>query len=398
MTGSLKKQEKVLMNMNNEKTRARVIAFYLPQYHPVDVNDKIWGKGFTEWRNVTSAKPLFRGHYQPHLPADLGFYDLRIPEVREEQAALAREAGVEGFCYWHYWFKEGKEVLERPLDEVVSSKKPDFPFCIGWANHSWRTSTWTRVNADKPANQYIFEQEYPGAEDHRAHFYRLLDAFKDERYIKIEGKLLFVIYDIQGFKGFREFKEQWNQLATENDLPGFYFVSHTETVGHISVKDIKHIDKIVESSIRRAFELGADGVDTVNMRNAEFRAYGSLYKMLASFNRKNLSSLTLEKYDFRRIVKHLVVEQDEENNVFPEIIVGNDRSPRAGRKAIVYHHATPEAFYDGAKKVIDSVQMKDYEHRIIFLNSWNEWGEGMHMEPDLKNGKGFIKALREALK
>ena len=175
--------------------RARVIAFYLPQYHPVPENDKYWGKGFTEWRNVAKAKPLFPGHYEPRIPADLGFYDLRIPEIREQQAELAREAGVEGFCYWHYWFGNGEEVLQRPFDEVVASGNPDFPFCVGWANHSWTTKTWTKTKS-AAKDTCIFEQKYPGVEDYRVHFYRLLDAFKDRRYIKVEGRLLFVIFNI----------------------------------------------------------------------------------------------------------------------------------------------------------------------------------------------------------
>ena len=122
--------------------KARVIAFYLPQFHPIKENDEWWGKGFTEWTNVGKAKPLFKGHYQPRVPADLGYYDLRMPEVREAQADMAREAGIEGFMYWHYWFGNGKQILERPFNEVLSSGKPDFPFCLGWANHSWTRRTW----------------------------------------------------------------------------------------------------------------------------------------------------------------------------------------------------------------------------------------------------------------
>ena len=127
---------------------ARVIAFYLPQFYPIPENDEWWGPGFTEWTNVAKAKPLFKGHYQPRIPRDLGFYDLRVPEVREKQAQLAREAGIEGFCYWHYWF-EGKRLLERPINEVLSSGKPDFPFCFCWANHSWKAKTWTDGVKDK---------------------------------------------------------------------------------------------------------------------------------------------------------------------------------------------------------------------------------------------------------
>ena len=167
--------------MENTK-KARVIALYLPQYHPVAENDKYWGKGFTEWTNVAKAKPLFKGHYQPRIPADLGFYDLRLPQVRKEQAELAKEAGIEGFCYWHYWFGNGKEVLQMPFDEVVKSGEPDFPFCLGWALHDWTTKTWEK-GSSIAKDTMIFKQEFPGEEDDIKHFYRLLDAFKDKRYI-----------------------------------------------------------------------------------------------------------------------------------------------------------------------------------------------------------------------
>ena len=157
--------------------KARVIAFYLPQYHPIPENDKWWGKGFTEWTNVGRAKPLFRGHYQPRVPADLGYYDLRLPEVREAQAELAREAGIEGFCYWHYWFGNGKRLLERPFNEVLASGKPDFPFCLAWANESWKGF----LHGVKGHNTLI-EQNYFGADDYETHFREILPAFLDHRY------------------------------------------------------------------------------------------------------------------------------------------------------------------------------------------------------------------------
>ena len=147
---------------------ARIIANYLPQFHPIPENDKFWGKGFTEWTNVAKAKPFFKGHYQPRIPADLGFYDLRLPEIREQQAQLAREAGVEGFCYWHYWFGNGKQLLERPFQEVVASGKPDFPFCLCWANHDWSNRSWKK---DSKLDAMIAKQEYLGEKDHTEHFY-----------------------------------------------------------------------------------------------------------------------------------------------------------------------------------------------------------------------------------
>jgi lipopolysaccharide biosynthesis protein len=166
----------------------RIIAFYLPQFHPIPENDAWWGTGFTEWTNTTKAKPLFPGHYQPHVPADLGFYDLRVPETREAQASMARSYGVEAFCYHHYWFA-GKRLLERPLAEVLQSGRPAFPFCLCWANQTW-SGVWHGA-----PDRILVEQTYPGEEDHRVHFSALLPAFTDKRYLLVDGKPLFVVYD-----------------------------------------------------------------------------------------------------------------------------------------------------------------------------------------------------------
>ena len=171
----------------------RIIAFYLPQFHPFKENDEWWGKGFTEWTNVGKAKPLFKGHNQPRVPTELGYYDLRLPIVREQQAEMAREAGVEAFCYWHYWFGNGKRLIADIFDEVLYSGKPDFPFCLGWANHSWYAKNW---NADgTTTNKLLIEQTYPGIEDEKMHFAFLLKAFKDKRYTKVNGCPLFYIFD-----------------------------------------------------------------------------------------------------------------------------------------------------------------------------------------------------------
>ena len=255
------------------KTKARVIAFYLPQYHPIPENDKYWGKGFTEWNNVAKAKPLFRGHDQPRIPADLGFYDLRLPEIREQQAELAREAGVEGFCYWHYWMGGGKELLERPFNEVVDSGKPDFPFCLGWANHTWSTRTWNS-HKGREGGEVIAEQTYPGVEDYTDHFNKYLKAFKDKRYIKVEGKLLFVVFSPRHFDDFKTFKACWNRLATENGLEGFYFVGITENFGITSVtaegkkkrdyvaKTREEMELMANDSYQDIRDRGYDGVNS----------------------------------------------------------------------------------------------------------------------------------------
>jgi lipopolysaccharide biosynthesis protein len=187
----------------------RVIASYLPQFHPIPENDEWWGKGFTEWTNVGKAKPLFRGHYQPKVPADLGYYDLRLPETRQAQADLAKEYGVEAFCYWHYWFGNGRRLLERPFNEVLTSGKPDFPFCLGWANHSWEDKQFSKEGT----NRMLMEQLYPGEADYINHFNALLPAFKDKRYIRVDDKPLFMIYAPFLFNDVSNFISLWQKLA-----------------------------------------------------------------------------------------------------------------------------------------------------------------------------------------
>ena len=199
--------------------RARLIAFYLPQFHPIPENDKWWGTGFTEWTNVAKARPLFPGHYQPRMPADLGFYNLRLPEVRAAQAKLAREAGIEGFCYWHYWFG-GKRLLERPFNEVLISGQPDLPFCLGWANQTW-SGIWHGV-----PSRILMEQTYPGPIDHERHFHAVLPAFHNPRYIRVRNMPVFLIYQPNELPSLPAFIEQWQNLALRNGLQGIHFVAH----------------------------------------------------------------------------------------------------------------------------------------------------------------------------
>lgn len=380
--------------------KARVIALYLPQFHPLAENDKVWGPGFTEWTNVAKAKPLFRGHYQPRIPADLGFYDLRLPETRERQAEMAREAGIEGFCYWHYWMGNGKRLLNRPFDEVLASGKPDFPFCLAWANHDWTTKTWK----NNGGTTMISKQLYPGDEDYINHFNTVLPAFKDHRYITVDGKPLFCIFDPYGFADIERFMELWQKMAKENGLKGVYFVAmcnSTTTMVRNADGTIRRVLPNLESSaeVYKSFlDMGFHAVNSLGKSRAEM-LYSGKYKRLIRFVlQQRFSFMPTLKYDFSKITKYFFSPEDSWENVYPTILSQWDRSPRTGKSEGVYVNSTPENFQKHIEKALDVIKDKSPEHKILFLRSWNEWGEGNYVEPDLKYGHGFLDAIKNTIK
>lgn len=382
--------------------KARVIALYLPQFHPTPENDRWWGPGFTEWTNVAKAKPLFRGHQQPRIPADLGFYDLRLPETREQQAQLAREAGVEGFCYYHYWFGNGRQLLERPLQEVVASGKPDFPFCICWANHTWSNKTWERKSAVQK-NSVLMEQTYPGTEDDIAHFNTLLPMFKDRRYMTVDGKLIFAIYDPFGFKNVQQFIATWRRLAEENGLPGFHFIGMTPSTLTIRTAPDGTLQRVMpnlESSAeiyRRVLDLGFDAVNSLGKRRGEM-LYEGKWKNIAKTVLRHIGFPTGSmRYDYERTVRNYFAPEDTWENVYPSILPQWDRTPRVASMDGVYVNATPEKFENHIRLALSLIKDKQPEHRILFLKSWNEWGEGNYVEPDMEWGHGFIDAIHNAV-
>lgn len=379
--------------------KARVIAYYLPQFHPIPENDKYWGKGFTEWTNVAKAKPLFKGHYQPRIPADLGFYDLRLPEVREQQAQMAREAGIEGFCYWHYWFGNGKRLLQRPFNEVLQSGKPDFPFCLAWANHSWKTSTWENGGKDR----MIVEQRYLGEEDYTLHFQEVLPAFRDKRYITIEGKPLFAIFDPYNFRDVSNFIKAWQRLAKENGLKGIYFIAmsnSTSTLQRNADGTLKRVAPNLQSSERvynDLLNLGFNGINSFGKSRAEMLCMGKYARIAKKLLHQYLPFLPTHCINYEKITQHFFAPEDSWQNVYPSIFPQWDRTPRAGNSEGVYVNATPTTFKKHIQNALNVIKNKDMEHRILFLRSWNEWGEGNYVEPDLKYGHGFLDAIKEAI-
>lgn len=373
--GLLKLQSVLRSSLKIKKnSKVRAIAFYLPQFHPIPENDAWWGRGFTEWTNVATAKSLFKGHEQPVIPADLGFYDLRLPETRIAQAEMAREYGVEGFCYWHYWFN-GKRLLERPFEEVLTSGSPDFPFCLGWANHSW-TGVWK----DEPDRKLI-DQTYPGFDDDKAHFEYLFKAFKDDRYMTVDGKPIFVIFRPTDMPESKKRFDYWRELAINAGLPGLYIVG----VNILNFTNCKALglDAIIVSAL---------GVVTSQSKivNTSKRIFWWL--------KRNFDLGGPQVEDYSRAIKHLIPKLDDfDVEAYPCVYPNWDNTPRKGRKGFVLKDSTPDLFETLLKDAVRAVAHLNDDHKIVFIKSWNEWAEGNYLEPDLKWGCSYLEKIKKVL-
>lgn len=360
---------------NFEAKQIRAIAFYLPQFHPVPENDEWWGKGFTEWRNVTKARPLFPGHYQPHLPADLGFYDLRLPGVREAQAELAREHGIHGFCYYHYWFN-GRRILERPFNEVLASGKPDFPFCLCWANENW-TRIW-----DGGEKNVLLEQKY-SHEDDLAHIESLIPAFRDERYIRIDGKPLFLVYRTELMPDPARTAEIWREAAMRAGIGDLYLAR----VENFSDNDPRNIG--FDAAVEFAPDHTTVGKLMYRSRFHRFLAYigllprSYLENTVAHYNAMAEGTLRRPDADFTR---------------FHCVTPSWDNSARRRHGAWLYVGSTPAKYGAWLRSTIEkTIRKYKGDERIVFVNAWNEWAEGNHLEPDLKWGSAYLEETRDAL-
>lgn len=372
-------------------TKARLIAFYLPQFHPTPDNDVWWGKGFTEWTNVSKAKPLFPGHYQPHLPADLGFYDLRVPEARAAQAELARNAGIEAFCYWHYWFA-GRRVLERPFNEVLASRQPDFPFCLAWANDSWK-SHW--YGAEKKT---LVEQTYPGPDDHERHFHALLPAFHDARYLRVHGKPLFAVFRPKQLPATEAYIAQWQDLARRNGLPGIHFVAHLfdheldfpwRTTGYDGAVTTNEL-KVMR---RRLWQIAAER----RRRHGLLDAAQGTGRLVAHRILQRLLRWPGGVHYYRDAMLFFKSQEALDQGCYPSVVPGWDNTPRAGPKGIVLHGACPELFAEHLRDILAAVAHRPAEDRLVFVKSWNEWAEGNYLEPDRRFGHAYLDAVRSAV-
>ncbi|HVT79623.1 MAG TPA: glycoside hydrolase family 99-like domain-containing protein, partial [Phycisphaerae bacterium] len=343
-----------------------MLAFHLPQYHPIPENDEWWGKGFTEWTKVAKGRPLFPGHQQPHQPADLGYYDLRLPEVREQQADLARAAGIDGFVYYHYWFN-GRRLLERPVNEILRLGRPDFPFCLCWANESW-SRNWDGHN-----KQILMPQAH-SAEDDARHIAWLLTAFADPRYIKIDGRPLFLIYRTALFPDIRRTAELWRREAQKAGFPDLYLCSV----------------RSFPEELRDPAELGLDAsVDfKPNCTNPGER--------LASDNPVEVGYRLHRVFHYDQLVRTALRASLPGYAIFPSVTPSWDNSVRRHEGGVIFAGATPDKYRDWLQEVLIREHFRPQRDHLVFINAWNEWAEGNHLEPCERWGHGYLTATREA--
>lgn len=359
----------------------RAIAFYLPQFHPIPENDRWWGKGFTEWTNVAKARPLFRGHYQPHLPADLGFYDLRVPEVRAAQAEMARTYGLTGFCYYHYWFN-GTRLLNRPFDEVLASGRPDFPFCLCWANENW-TRRW-----DGYDHEVLLRQQY-SFDDDLTHIEHLLPAFEDPRYIKIGGKPLLLVYRSEVLPDAGRTAALWRERVQKAGFPDLYLARVESWRAGIPPASI-NFDAAVEFAPDKGVVL------------PKFRSTNPLLNALqqplirSGLLRPSPDALRLYSYD--ALVAGMRAKIEVSYPRFRCVTPGWDNSARRVNGATIFVGSSPATYRDWLNEVVSETLSSVGLEPIIFINAWNEWAEGNHLEPDLRDGRAYLEATAEILR
>jgi lipopolysaccharide biosynthesis protein len=357
---------------------SKLIAFYLPQYHLIPENDEWWGKGFTEWRNVAKAKPLFPGHYQPHLPADLGFYDLRLPESRQAQADLARQYGIHGFCYYHYWFN-GRRILERPFQEVLESGKPDFPFCLCWANENW-TRAW-----DGGDHHILLEQHY-SIKDDLEHIRALIPALSDPRYIRIQGKPLLLIYRTDLLPEPARTADLWREVAL-NEGVGEIILARVEafTQGRIDPRTI-------------GFDAAVEFAPDWRVIPKPFLYRREFYRWLAKGRFIPDVHFAHRVAQYEWLVHRMLSKPNVEYPRFRCVCPGFDNSPRRSRNALILSDTDPQIYQIWLNALIRDAQKSVVgQDSVVFINAWNEWAEGNHLEPDERFGCAFLEATREAL-
>lgn len=348
----------------------KVIAFYLPQYHSFEENDLWWGKGFTEWTNVKKAVSLFKEHYQPRIPMNNNYYCLLDDEVQIWQANMAKNYSIYGFCYYHYWFN-GKILMDKPLLNMLENQKININFCMSWANESW-SRTWNGNDKD-----YLIKQEYSGERDWEEHFKYLLKFFKDSRYIKVENKPIFLLYTSSRIEECEKMVMYWDRRCKEEGFNGIYII---ETLNYLQNKPIlKHSDAVV------CFE--PNNVYESKMKKKNWLSSGTRFFQKEILKKPNCQSIS---------VAYRLIEERTFN--FDKVIYEGtfndwDNTARKSYRGMVWKGASPLLFEEHLNKLIN----KDNIGEFLFINAWNEWGEGAYLEPDSKYKYGYLEAIYNAI-
>ncbi|MFI4887384.1 MAG: glycoside hydrolase family 99-like domain-containing protein [Burkholderiales bacterium] len=345
----------------------RLIAFYLPQFHPIPENDRWWGAGFTEWRNTSRAQPNFEGHYQPHVPSELGYYDLRVPATRAAQAALANAHGIAAFCYYHYWFS-GKRLLQRPLDEMVAAGVPDFPFCVCWANENW-TRRW-----DGRDDEILIAQQY--LDDDAAHFIaELLPVLADARYVRIKDRPLLLVYCANAIPQPRRWSEIWRGEARRAGHPDLFL-----------------------ASVQSVHQPPADPRPLGYDAGVEFPPHWTRSNVVTSAISGRRAGFRGEILDYVSCAQDMLARPRPAYPLFRGIMPGWDNTPRGQDRSHCFVNAEPANYERWLRALIGATRAAQRgDERLIFINAWNEWAEGCHLEPDLRYGRAFVEATARAL-
>lgn len=366
----------------------KVIAFYLPQFHRTKENDEWWGKGFTEWENMKNAKPQYEGHSQPRIPLDYNYYDLLDDNVKKWQINLAKENGLYGFCVYHYWF-EGKQLLQKPMEQYLKNKELDFPFCFSWANETW-TNAWAM---DAKKRKVLALQTYGEEEAWKRHFEYLLPFFKDKRYIRIDNKPLMVIYRPELIKCLNPMIDLWQKLARENGLAGLTIASQHRYFALDKKSDKSRIDFMIE--YQPAFALYDSSAKFKMVLQSLKMKILNIYEMITGKSLRN-SLKKLEKTDYDKIWQNVIKRSPMDKKMIPGAFVDWDNTPRYGSKGSVFVGGNPDKFKRYFKEQLVHAR-KDYEKDMIFIFAWNEWAEGGYLEPDTENADRYLKAIKESL-
>ena len=352
----------------NQLSSIRYIAFYLPQFHPIAENNEWWGDGFTEWTNVTKAKPNFEGHYQPHVPADLGYYDLLDNTVLKHQAELAKRYNIEGFCFYYYWFA-GKRLLETPIENLLKNKDIQLPFCLCWANENW-TRRW-----DGQDNEVLIAQEH-SPDDDQAVIQDLIRYFKDSRYIQINGKPLILVYRVTLFPDFKKTAHRWRTAC------------HLNGIGEIYIAMVESFD-LVHSEFHPS-KFGCDAA-------VEFPPQGMAEQKPPSGEVLN-PDFDGSVANYRDIAINYATRETPNYTRFRGVMPGWDNTARRQNNSFCFEQSTPGAFQAWVETVAEETREQQHgDEQIIFINAWNEWAEGAHLEPDIKYGHAYLEAIKNSI-